>query len=168
MNVVGFFEALGANFLATLLGGILLALLFFWARERLFPLPDITGRWYFEMRTISTAYKPYDGMVLRYIAMLWREGYRVKGTVEKIYEDSSTGRRSFVGKNRTRGRVEGYVQKNYLAKDRVFLHVVEAGHGRESTNFFDLLVQSREKMEGRFDSMVADQSGNVVWKRETF
>jgi hypothetical protein len=168
MNVVNFFQALSVNFLATLLGGVLLALLFFWAREKLFPLPDITGRWYFKVHTTRTAYNPYDGMILCYIAMLWRVDNRVEGTVEKIYENSSTGSRSYVGKNRTRGRVQGYVQKNYFAKDRVFLHVIEDGHSRESTNFYDLHVQPHGRMIGRFDSMVAEQSGDVEWQREAF
>jgi hypothetical protein len=107
-------------------------------------------------------------MVLRYVAMLWREGGRIKGTVEKIYENSSTGERSYVGTNRTRGVVDGFVEKNYFSKDQVVLHVVEDGHGRESTNFYSLTVNSNGKMTGNFSSMVANQDGNVVWQREVF
>ncbi len=165
---MGLFDAFIANFLGTLLGGIVLALLFFWAREKLFPLPNITGQWYFEMRTTTTSYRPYENMILRYVAMLWREDSRIEGTVEKVYEDSSTGQRSYIGKNRTRGRVQGYVQKNYFGRDRVFLHIVEEGHGRESTNFCDLYVQPDGEMAGEFSSMVADQSGDVTWRRESF
>jgi len=123
------------SLLSTIIGGGFLTFLFFWLREKVFPLPDITGRWYFEMLTENSAYNPYKGMVLRYVAMLWREGGRIEGTVEKFYEDSSTGKRPFVGKDRTRGRVEGYIQKNYFTRDRIVLHVVEDGHGRESTIF---------------------------------
>lgn len=99
------------SFLATVAGGGFLALLYFWLREKFFPLPRVTGRWYFEIRTVNTTYNPYKGMVLRYIAMLWLEGNCIKGTVEKIYENSSTGERNYVGKNRTRGVVDGFVKK---------------------------------------------------------
>ena len=162
------FNSFLSDVIATVIGGVLLALLFFWAKERLLPLPEITGRWYFEMRTEQTAYAPYAGMVLRYVAMLWREGPTIAGTVEKIYENSSTGERSFVGTNRTRGIVNGYVEKKYLAPDRIFLHVIEDGHGRESTNIYDVIVQSDGGMTGSFHSMVADQDGTVKWQRDPF
>ena len=100
--------------------------------------------------------------------MIWREGNNIKGSAEKIYENSSTGEREFVGKNRTRATLEGYIEKNYFGKDRIFLHSVENGHGRESTNFYDLLITSNSNMIGAFSSMVANQDGTVTCKRESF
>lgn len=120
------------------------------------------------MITVNTAYKPYEGMILRYVIMIWREGHSLRGTAEKIYENSSTGEREFVGKNRTRAIIEGYIEKNYLGRDRVYLHSVEDGHGRESTNFYDLLVKSESEMIGAFNSMVANQDGTVKCQRESF
>jgi hypothetical protein len=120
------------------------------------------------MHTVETSYIPYDKMTLRYVAILWREGNKVEGTVEKIYENSSTGEREYTGSNRTRGKVEGYVEKNYLGKDMLFLHVTEDGHGRESTNFYELVADSDSLMEGTFSSMVANQSGKVKWQRSKF
>ena len=84
------FDTFWSDLIATITGGIVLAALFFWFRERVFPLPKITGRWYFEMRTLNTSYRPYENMVLRYVAMVWCEGSRIEGTVEKIFENSST------------------------------------------------------------------------------
>ena len=162
------FDSFWADIIATLIGGICLTLLFFVAREKLFPVPEITGRWYMEMVTVNTAYNPFTGMVLRYVIMIWREGNVLKGSAEKIYEDSSTGKREFVGKNRTRATIEGYIEKKYLGKDKVYLHSVENGHGRESTNFFDLLVKSESEMIGAFNSMVANQDGTVTCQREPF
>src|SRR5690606_19798222 len=125
--------------MATFLGGIGLAFLFFLAREKLFPIARFTGQWYVEMETVNTKYNPYKGMILRYIVIVWREGNLVKGSAEKIYERSSTGERDFVGKHRTRAFIEGYVEKRYFGKDRIFLHSIENGHGRESTNCYDLV-----------------------------
>ena len=162
------FDSFWADIIATLIGGIGLTFLFFVAREKLFPLPGITGRWYMEMVTVNTAYNPYRDMTLRYVIMIWREGNSLKGSAEKIYENSSTGEREFVGENRTRAILEGYIEKNYLGKDRVYLHAVENGHGRESTNFYDLLVRSESEMIGAFNSMVANQDGTVTCQREPF
>ncbi|WP_280570946.1 hypothetical protein [Chromohalobacter sp. 296-RDG] len=136
--------------LATVAGGGILTLLFFWLREVMFFLPNITGRWHFEMTTVNSSYNPYKGMVLRYVAMLWREGSRIEGTVEKVYENSSTREGGYEGKNRTRGLVVGYIEKKYFSKDRIVLHVTENGHGRELTNFYDLTFSSKEKNDWLF------------------
>jgi hypothetical protein len=162
------FDSFFADIIATLVGGIGLTFLFFVAREKLFPVPEVTGRWYMEMVTVNTAYKPYDDMILRYVIMIWREGNTLKGSAEKIYENSSTGKRDFVGQNRTRAIVEGYIEKNYLGKDRIYLHSIEDGHGRESTYFYDLLVTAESEMIGAFNSMVANQDGTVKCQREPF
>lgn len=78
------FDSFVSDVAATVLGGILLAIFFFVAKEKWFPLPEVAGRWYFETRTKETAYKPFTGMILRYVAVLWQEGPVVRGTVEKI------------------------------------------------------------------------------------
>lgn len=153
--------------LETLVSGVLLTFLFFLGKEKLFPLPPITGRWFLELKTEKSAYNPYKGMILKYVCFLWLEGNKIEGTVEKIYEKSSTGERSFVGNNRTRGVISGYVKKNYLGEDRIYLHVVENGHGRESTNFYALIYKKLEDtMRGNFFSMVADQYGITTWTRK--
>ena len=154
--------------LSTVLGGVVLAILFFWSREKWFPLPNISGCWYLEMRTVDTAYNPYKGMVLRYVAMLWREGTTIKGTAEKVYEHSSTGEHPYIGKHRTRSSIEGHIEKRYLSKDQISLHIVEDGHGRESTHFHALQFDKSGRMTGTFSAMVADSGGEVVWQRQPF
>ena len=158
-------KTVAVNLISAVIGGLVLALLFFLMKEKVFPLPDIVGRWYFEIRTENTAYRPFQDMKLTYVVMLWREGHVVHGTVEKIHEDSSTGERDYVGSDRTRGKVRGYIEKNYLGKDRLFLHIVEDGT-RESTHFHELTLTSRRGMEGRFASTIADQDGSVSWQRD--
>jgi hypothetical protein len=162
------FGSFWSDLAATLIGGIALAFLFFFAKEKWFALPHITGRWYFEQETKSTAYKPYLGMTLRYVAMLWRQGNNVEGTAEKIYENSSTGERSFISADRTRASICGHIEKNYFGKDKLYLHVVEDGHGRESTHFYELTCNVGGIMTGTFTSMVAEQEGIIKWQRALF
>ena len=162
------FNSFWSDLIATVVGGVILAVLFFLAKEKLFPLTKLTGRWYLEQTTITTAHTPYAEMVLRYVVMLWREGNRVEGTAEKIYEKSSTGERSFIGKNRTRATVTGYVEKKYFGKDRIYLHVIEDGHERESTTIYEINTDCVESFSGTFSSMVADQTGTVKWQYDPF
>jgi hypothetical protein len=162
------FTSFWADFLATLLGGVVLAVFFFLAKEKLFPLPKLSGHWYLEQTTKTTAYNPFFGMILRYKVMLLREGNRVEGTAEKIYEKTPKGERTFSGVHRTRATVTGYVEKNYFGKDRLYLHVVEVGHGRESTTFYEITTDCTDTFHGNFSSMVADQNGIVKWQRNQF
>lgn len=164
----GKFDSLLSDILATVIGGITLAIIFFATREKLFPLPNITGQWYLEQRTITSAYNPYKGMILRYVAILIREGNRIEGTGELIYEDSSTGKRNYYGKNRRRSTITGYIDKKYFGKDKVQLHVVEDGHGRVSSHFYELTVIKNKPMEGNFSSMVADSTGVAKCQREPY
>ena len=162
------FESFLMSMASTVSGGVLLAILFFLSREKWFSLPKITGKWHVEIQTHNTAYKPYEGMVLRFIAMIWREGSTIKGTAEKVYENSSAGERPYVGKDRTRSKIEGYIDKRYFSKDRVSLHIIEVGEKRESTIFHDLVVQKNDRMSGIFHSTAADSEGEVRWRREPF
>ena len=155
------------NITSTVIGGVILAFLFFLTREKLCPLPAVAGRWCFEMHTKNTSYMPYEGMTLKYVAILWREGNVIQGTAEKTYEKSSEGEIEYVGKNRTRGRVNGYIEKNYFSKDRLFLHIVEHGEIRKSTQFHKLICISNKPMKGTFVSTVADQDGEVVWQKDS-
>lgn len=162
------FASFWADIIATIAGGVILAVLFFFAKEKLFPLPKLDGRWYLEQTTQTSKFTPYSGMILRYVVMLWREGNRVEGTAEKIYENSSTGERTFSGENRTRATVNGYIEKKYFEKDRIYLHVVEDGHGRESTTFYEIAAGKVDAFQGNFSSMVADQTGTVKWQCKPF
>ena len=159
------FDSLLSDVIATVLGGAILTILLFIAKERLFPLPRLSGQWHFETRTTSTAYVPFSGMLLRYVAMVWQEGSAVHGSFEKVYERSSTGERSYVGKDRSTGTLEGRIEKFYLSKDKVYLHLTEDGVQRRSTIVFELNCDGPNKMSGAFHSTAADQDGRVQWER---
>ncbi|WP_299571813.1 hypothetical protein [uncultured Shewanella sp.] len=161
------FDAIFVNITATVLGGIILALFFFILKEKVFAIADISGRWHFNMITAKTSYIPYQNMELRYVAVLWRESNKLYGSVEKIYEISSTGERPYTGKDRTRGEISGIYEKNFFSKDKIYIHITEKGKERESTNYFTLSLQ-KKNLEGDFISFVAEQEGHSSWQREHF
>lgn len=167
------FTTFWSDLIAGALGGVIAASifapLFFFVKEKWYGMADITGKWYFEITTESSAYRPYKRMVLRFVAILWRDGNRLSGTTEKIYENSVNGERSFAGNNRTRGKIDGYYEQRYFSQlDRVTLHLVEDGHGRQSTYYFDLEMSDDSLPSGDFSSMVADQIGTTRWQRNPF
>ena len=155
-----------SNIVQGVIGGMVLALLFFVAREVWFPLPSVDGRWTVETHTTKTAYGPYQDMRVRYIALIWREGPVIKGTMEKVSEiTTSRGTVPYIGEERTRGEIEGYIHKLYFSKDRVAFHIVEGGSERESTTLHDVTVADKDRMVGTFIATAADSEGDVVWQR---
>lgn len=156
-----------AEIVATVVGGILLTSIFFLFKEIIFKSPKISGKWILETKVISSAYNPYKNMILKYEAILWLEGNRIEGTLEKFYENSSEGERVLEGKQRRRGKIKGYLEKNYLKKNRILLHVVENGEGREYTTYYELEIL-KNKLFGSFLSTAANSKGIATWQKEDF
>lgn len=162
------FTSFFPDILATIIGGLLLALIFFFLKEKFFPIPAIMGTWRLIQNTELTQYIPYHKMELEYRVLLRIEGSKVFGTLEKVREKSSTGERTYVGEHRSRGLIEGYVEKNIFGKDRVQLHVYERNHKRQSSTLHILTIIKENddwKLIGEFSSTVANQTGSSTWER---
>jgi hypothetical protein len=79
----------------------------------------------------------------------------VKGENEKSYR----------GVHRTRSTVDGSVEKRYLSKDVINIHMIEKGETRESTTYFRLRCDAPKKCTGEWASTAADSSGSVTWEK---
>ncbi len=101
-----------ANALGTVIGGLLLTVLYFALAQKLLRLPRLSGAWVLESAVSQTKYNPFKGMVLRYKILLLQDGTRLHGTAEKVYEKSDKVR-VFTGVNRTTATIDGTVQKAY-------------------------------------------------------
>jgi hypothetical protein len=154
-----------------------------------YPISQISGRWYLQTQTENTARNPFRGMHLKYEAIVWQEGAVVRGTTEKIYESSSTVRRQIEGTNRISGDLSGYSDRFVFSPNRVRLHLAEKGQERTSTAFFDLLCErppflrrlfglsddrrsegrrSGQVMQGVFQSTAGSSSGRSIWSRNRY
>ncbi|ATZ67846.1 hypothetical protein [Acinetobacter haemolyticus] len=160
------------------LAAIIIAVIFFWIRERIFGIPDFSGQWHLKSKTETTAYRPYEKMELQHNLFLRLEGSNIRGASEKIYENSSYGKRKthcrhiieYTGKHRARASIEGSIQKNIFGPDILTLHATEYGEKRQSTiycrfelkkKYFFFSDRMATIFDGDFFSMVADQRGTV-------
>ena len=115
--------ALGDVWEATL-AAIIIAIVFFWIRERVFGLPDFSGQWFLKSVTNTTVYRPYEKMELQHNLFLRLEGNNIRGASEKIYEDSSYGKRKthlrhileYTGKHRARASIEGLNRTRFVGE----------------------------------------------------
>lgn len=168
------------SILGNVLGGIILAVLFFILKEKVFHTGSLRGRWYIKLTTTESSYNPYKQMILHHVLFLNFIDSQITGTSEKIYEDSSIGKKRdhiihYQGVHRTRTQLDGSIEKNYLGSHIISLHAVESGEKRTSTVFYTINVRRRfwcfgeyKFSDGQFYSMIADQKGEFEISREFF
>lgn len=159
------FENFLSDSLAAFTGGAALTATLFILNERVFPTPDVNGVWWVQTHTVSSRYNPYCGMYLKHEVMVWQEGKRLYGSSEKIYEDSINGPRQVEGSNRSRGVVDGYLTQFYVPrKNRIRLHIEEAGPNRTSATYFDLVYSGESgTMQGKFAAAAGSTNGDTIW-----
>jgi hypothetical protein len=156
-----------ANALGTVAGGIFLTVLYFVLGQKLLRPPRLSGTWVLESVISHTKYNPFRGMVLRYKILLLQDGTKLHGTAEKVYEESDKVR-TFTGINRTTAILDGTVEKMYLGRSTIFLHVVEKGEQRSSSWVMEARCRRfsrRMHLTGRFSGTASDASGIVALER---
>ena len=155
------------NIISTVIGGLLLALIFFLLKEKVFRLPNLNGNWIFETITNKSDYNPYNNMMLRYYVLLWQEGNRIKGTGEKIFEKTNTQEIEYVGKDRARVEISGFLTKKYFSTDSIVIHFNEKNEQRKSSTIHNITIKNTNEMMGNFVSTIANTQGTVSWIKRT-
>lgn len=150
---------------STVIGGILLAFIFFLFSDFIFTLPALSGLWRFESETQSTSYNPYRGMKLTYLVLLWQEGHTIHGSGEKVQEDINGTVRTYTGAQRSRIEIRGHLTRRYFTKSEVVLHFNEQGEKRQSSTMQALRITGTGTMEGTYASTIANSSGATRWTR---
>jgi hypothetical protein len=137
-------------------------------RKTVHAVPNLDGSWIYEQITKESAFNPYIGMKLRYLALLRVNGKEITGTAEKIWEYSyNGGEREYVGKHRSTATISGHINKKIFGPDKIVIHLNENGHGRPYSTQHIMQVVNINLLEGRFASTAANQVGICQWIRKT-
>lgn len=154
---------------STVVGGVLLTLVFFFLREYVFSMPTVAGVWQCEFIVSETAYNPYKGMKLTHEIVLLQSGDQITGSGEKDREQSALNTHlTYRGKGRTQVKVFGVIEKRVLGSHRVRICWEDEGRIRKSAAFFDLKVSGckrRGDMVGTGYASAGKCSGYVTWRR---
>ena len=159
------FKSLGEKVLATVMGGVGLSLLFFVFSDFIYTTPNLSGRWYFVNEIESTSYPKFKNLKVYYTVLLMQEGDKIYGTGEKIKDELNGVTSKYNGKERIQIQISGYLRNNFLLKDTLNIHYIEAGTLRSSSTLHNLVRFGDEAMGGRFVSTIADSEGQVTWTR---
>ncbi len=162
----GLWGTLFVGVLGTVIGGIILSLIYFVLHDYVYKLPEIGGAWYFTDSIEKTSFNSYRGMQVIYLALIWNEGNRILGTAEKVSEITADGKQhKYIGDKRVQVNISGFITKNYLRDDKVTIHIEEFGMQRKSSSIHQLSVISDDLIKGIFTSTAANSTGLVVWRK---
>ena len=151
--------------IATIIGGIFLAILFFIYKEKINRLPSLSGLWTFKISVESSSYNPYKEMSVSYIVLLIQEGNHMSGTGEKIKDVMSGKTTEYVGKERVNIEISGYIMQRFFSADECIVHIKETGKLRDSSTLHQLKIMNDSSIDGVFVSTIANSMGRVTWKR---
>lgn len=156
------------SFIGSFFGRLLGATVPLLVKKLAYEIPDLNGSWVYEQDTTQSAFNPYVGMKLRYLALLTVNENEVSGTAEKFWEHSVNGGvREYVGKNRSSATISGHVKRKIFGHHELIIHLHEDGHGRRYSTQHILTVTDNNILEGRFSSTAANQIGKCKWRRRT-
>lgn len=158
-------EGFYAGLVATIVGGLILGGVFLLLKDIVFGLPQVSGHWLLSVTTAETSYRPFEGMKLFFLVLLWQEGPRLHGTGEKVFEDANGRTHNYIGEKRTLIRVNGYITKRYFRRDRIVMHIEEQGRKRQSSSVHMLIARSARVLKGEGVATAADQSLLVAWNK---
>jgi len=162
------FSSFFSDVVVAIVGGSILTILFFLVREKIFGFVDMNGSWVYEQKTETSDYVPYKEITLTYLVLLGQNGNQIYGSAEKVREMPADGmEKNYVGKDRTNAEISGHIEKKYFSKDVVSIHIKENGKVRVSSTFHILKFKSKDQLQGRFSSTIANQLGSAKWSRRS-
>lgn len=156
---------LGLNVASNVAGAIIISVLFFIFSDYIFTLPNLNGPWQMTLTVDSTAYTPHENMQVKYDVLLFQQGSDVRGTGEKVMDIVGSDTTRYIGAQRVRIEIEGYLDRNYLARDELVLHYIESGKKRRTSAFQELIRFNEDYMLGGFTWTASNSKGHVEWTR---
>ena len=163
-----FWNEVLADVVANTLSALLMALLAVVALDNFYSTPQLGGMWEFEVHVDDTSYSPYNELSLKYQVILLQKELQFSGSGDKYAERINPEQEysELAGDARIPIEISGYIEKNLLSPNRVFISIREKGSVRSSATFHELDVLSNEKLLGSFKSTIANSKGSVVWLKK--
>jgi hypothetical protein len=154
------------NTVATIIGGLILTLFLFLLNEYVFPKNNLTGEWKTSIKTEKTSYKPFENLTVEYKIHLIQKGYELNGSGEKIKDIKPDGTETvFLRENRVLIDIDGYYERKYFKKSKVYLNITEDGRKRETRATYFLTLNDDNNLKGSYISTAADASGQIIMEK---
>jgi len=151
------------DIIGTIVGGLFLTLILFLLNEFVFPKKNLTGEWKTTIKIENTTYIPFKNLIIEYKIHLIQKGYELSGSGEKIKDIKPDGSGTvFLREKRVNIEIDGYFERRFLGKSKVYLNINEYGRKRETRATYILTFNGKNNLKGTFISTAADAGGIVI------
>lgn len=162
-----FKRGLSVEIIGGVSSAIIIALLFFVFSDYVFSPPNINGKWYVVTQIENTSYRPYHKLITVHEVYVYQDREALTGRGEKVKAISTDGRvESYIASNRIHSEINGAIDRNFIKKDILHVHLVENGEQRVSNAYYKLTRFNDSYMTGEFESSVASSNGTAEWVRD--
>ena len=154
---------------ANFIGGVLFALLIFGLNEYVYRPKNISGEWETLNKVKNSTYNPHKGITIVYKVHLLQLGTQISGRGEKIKDLKADGslHYEYPTKNRIEIEINGYYERNFLSRSKLYLLIKEYGTERViSTSFaFKIPLFKCKELTGNFISTASNSNGTTNWTK---
>jgi len=129
--------------------------------------PSFSGTFHLKLKTLESSYNPYKNLESFYILTIINDSNTKSiGRIEKTYDIEPNGnKRVYVGKNRNIGEISLFIERFYVRKNKLSMHVIFHGdkNGAQRDSSVIIIFNSAHKITtGNFNSTAADSKG-IAW-----
>ncbi|UUR73711.1 hypothetical protein [Enterobacter asburiae] len=169
--------AFSSNNLGSLVAGLLVffisAIIVFLIKDKLKKPPSFSGVFYLKIKTEQTAMNSYKGLSSFFVLTLINESAtKAIGKIEKIYDIEPNGyMRPYTGKDRNTGDVVLTIERYYLGRNKMNIHISLKGDANGAQRPSSLVIslnRAKLKTSGVFTTTAADSTGTAVFQNEKF
>ncbi|MFZ2620026.1 MAG: hypothetical protein WAX89_04055 [Alphaproteobacteria bacterium] len=124
-------------------------------------IPDISGDWELEFKTIKTAYNPYLNMSVSHNAHIKQDDR----DISIIAETTKNNDEYLSSSSRTVINGFGKIKGNILTGYTLNINYVLSGKLRDSTGSLILKLNDKKALNGSFNSTAANSSGHAFLRK---
>jgi len=149
----------------SILSAILIAISFSLWNDYIYKRDELSGFWHVTIETTKSSNGNYIGLKTYYNFVAGQNGSSLRGTGEKISEDSVNGIIEYDTDKRTHLNFDGALTYRVFSSNTVDMIYKEEGRRRPSSSILNLVVESNDRLTGTFISTISKSSGKVVFTR---
>ena len=121
------------NIIKEIIVGLSVTVLIYLWNRFFFKVPNLNGEWTVKIKVRESTYKPHIGLTGDFKIHVIQDNLAVRGTGEKIKNSNHNAPDTIYERTkRPLVQFEGYYERNYLGKSKLYLNIVENGRQRQT------------------------------------
>ena len=155
-TILEFFNSFG-------IPGIFFFITLWFIKEKIYYIPDISGKWEMILTYKKADYNPYKNMKVKYIMFINQNNNHISIKGEKYFEElNDNTNKEYIGHEKTFSEYDGYIKRSF-SNHTLILNIKENGQERIVVGQLKLNITAPNSlMNGVFNRQDAQSSGIAI------